>query len=101
MSDAHDYATAVMRVVADGTIRVEMWSEIRRDAILRGLLSHYRAPGELLELIVDNPARANFRLVPNSERRGRVRLADYRMSSIGAPERDAIVEVNRKLEEIP
>lgn len=100
MSEADDYATEVMRILSDGTIRVGAWSERERDLILRTIREHFLNPGHL-ELIVDNPSSANFRLKQDREVRNRVRVADYRLSSVGKGERADVAEVNDKLRAIP
>lgn len=100
MSEADDYATEVMRILSDGTIRVGVWSERERDLILRTIREHFLNPGHL-ELIVDNPSSANFRLKQDREVRNRVRVADYRLSSVGKGERADVAEVNDKLRAIP
>jgi hypothetical protein len=94
------YANEVMQIINDGTIRLGVWDEITRDVILRSLRRHYDGDIQLDELIVDDGA--NFRLKPAGHPlSGRVRLADYRMSSIGQPERPDVAAINERLAAIP
>jgi hypothetical protein len=94
------YANEVMKVINDGTIHLGAWDDITRDVILRSLRRHYDGDIQLTELIVDDAA--NFRLKPAGHPlSGRVRLADYRMTSIGHPERADIKSINERLAAIP
>jgi hypothetical protein len=74
---AHNYASAVIRVLSEDfpDLNDETTRTIVRDAIERHVLS----PTDMLEVIVDSPYSANWRLKADRNDIQRVRLSCYRM----------------------
>lgn len=74
---AQRYADAVVRVLAEDftDLRDDTTREIVRDAVQRHLLD----PTDILEVIVDSPYSANWRLKADRKDIRRVRLSCYRL----------------------
>jgi hypothetical protein len=68
------YAAAVVQVLRE---HLPDFDPGASDAVVDAVGTNARRPGTLLELIVDTPRRACWRLKASSDDRGRVRLAYF------------------------
>ena len=91
---AHDVINAL---AADFTgLRNAVDAEVVREAV-----EDHAREGRLIEVIVDSPYFANWRLVPDPEHPGRVRIGCWRQRPLNDRYQERLDRINEALQAIP